>query len=178
MVLVEHAAGVRDVEVVLGRRRPRQVDDPLEVGAHDAVLGRLDRNDAQPLELLLGGLARHLGRVGVLELLSQLVDLALARIAFAELLLDRPHLLAQVEVALVLRQLVLHLRLDLLPQLEQLDLAVEDAGQALEALAHVDSVASSSCFSSSETLRLEAMRSVTLPGSLMFIATTCSSSGR
>ena len=102
------------------------------------MLGRLDRNHAQALELVLGRLAHLVRRVGLLELLAQLVDLGVARVALAELLLDRPHLLAQVEVLLVLRQLVLDLRLDLLAELEQLDLAVEDAGQALEALAHVE----------------------------------------
>ncbi len=138
VVLVEHLAGVRDVEVVLGADRPRQVDDPLEVGAHDVVLGGLHRDHAQAFELVLGHLAHRLRRIGVLELLAQLVDLGVARVALAELLLDRAHLLAQVEVLLVLGQLVLHLRLDLLPELEQLDLAVEDAGQPLEALAHVE----------------------------------------
>ena len=75
VVLVEDAAGVRDVEVVLGRGRPRQVDEPLEVGAHDGVLGRLRRDDAQALELVLGGLARLLRQVGVVDLLAQLVEL-------------------------------------------------------------------------------------------------------
>src|SRR5439155_21586238 len=39
MVLVENPAGVLDIEVVLGRGRPGQADQPFEVGAHDGVLG-------------------------------------------------------------------------------------------------------------------------------------------
>ena len=40
VVGVEDLAGVGDVEVVLGLLRPGQLDQPLEVGADDAVLGR------------------------------------------------------------------------------------------------------------------------------------------
>ena len=39
VVGVEDLAGVADVEVVLGLDRPRQLDEPLEIGADDAVLG-------------------------------------------------------------------------------------------------------------------------------------------
>src|SRR5581483_12341181 len=35
VILVEDRAGVRDVEVVLGRDHPRQVGEPLEVRADD-----------------------------------------------------------------------------------------------------------------------------------------------
>ena len=112
--------------------RPRQVDEPLEVGAHHRVLGRFDGNHAQPFELAFDRLARRLGRSGGVQPGAQLLDLGVARVAFAELLLNRAHLLAQVEILLILGELVLHLRLDLLSQLEQLDLAVEDRREPLE----------------------------------------------
>ena len=44
--------------------RPRQIDDPVEVGAHDRVLGRADLHHLQALELLvrdLLGLGRQVG---------------------------------------------------------------------------------------------------------------------
>ena len=138
MVLVEYLARVRDVEIILGRDGPGQADDPLEVRAHDRVLGRLNRNHAQAFELLLGHLEHRFRGTGFLEPPAQLFDLLIARVTFAELLLDRAHLLAQIEVLLRLGELVLDLRLDLLPELEQLDLAVEDGGQTLDAFAHVE----------------------------------------
>ena len=42
VVLVEDLAHLRDVHVVLVVCGPRQVEDPVEVGAHDRVLGRAD----------------------------------------------------------------------------------------------------------------------------------------
>src|SRR5439155_8420771 len=38
VVLVEHLARVLQVEVVLGRLSPREADEPVDVGADDAVL--------------------------------------------------------------------------------------------------------------------------------------------
>ena len=43
-----------EVEVVLGRLRPRQRDDPLQVGADHAVFGRRRRQPLEPPELALG----------------------------------------------------------------------------------------------------------------------------
>ena len=48
VVLVEDLPGVGDVEVVLGLLRPGEVDEPLEVGADDAVLGGDRRQLLQP----------------------------------------------------------------------------------------------------------------------------------
>ena len=64
VVLVEdlaHAARCRGCPCV--ELRPRQVEDPVEVGAHDRVLGRADLHRAQALELLLRDLL-GLGRAG------------------------------------------------------------------------------------------------------------------
>ena len=44
-------AGLGDVEVVVGARRPRHVDQPVEVGADPAVLGRLLARALEPAEL-------------------------------------------------------------------------------------------------------------------------------
>ena len=53
VVLVEDPAGLLEVEVVLGRLVPRQREDPLEVRADDAVLGRGRRELLEPRELAL-----------------------------------------------------------------------------------------------------------------------------
>ena len=51
MVLVEHAFGVPQVEVVDSRDVPRQIGQPFEVGAHHGVFGAGGRDVFQPLEL-------------------------------------------------------------------------------------------------------------------------------
>ena len=72
------------------------------------------------------GLARVLGQLELVEPLAQLAHLGLLGVALAELLLDRLQLLAEVELALALLHLGLHLGLDLRAELEDLQLAVED----------------------------------------------------
>ncbi len=133
VVGVEDLAGMADVEVVLGLLRPGQLDQPLEVGADDPVLGRRRWQLFQPRELALGGFAGVLGQVGRLDLLPQLVDFGLLLVALAELVLDRFHLLAQEELALALVDFGLDLRLDLAAELDHLELTGEDLGQMAEA---------------------------------------------
>ena len=138
VVGVEHLARVREVEVVLGRHAPRQRGDPLQPGADHAVLGRGLRELLQPRELAVGLLAHDLGQLERGELLAQLVDLGLGRVALAELLLDRLQLLAQDVLALGLVHLGLDLRLDLGADLEHLELAREDLRQPPQPLGDVD----------------------------------------
>ena len=45
VVLVEHRAGVLEVEIVIGEHGPGHVGQPLEVGARDGVLGGLGRDE-------------------------------------------------------------------------------------------------------------------------------------
>ena len=139
VVRVEHRARVLEVEVVLGERRPRQREDPLEVRADDAVLGRGRRQLLEPRELAVGRLAHLLGQLAErVEPLAQLGDLGLLRVALAELLLDRLQLLAQEVLALALLHLRLDLRLDLRAELEHLELAVQDRGDRAQPLLDVD----------------------------------------
>ena len=100
VVGVEDLAGVGDVEVVLGLLRPGQLDQPLQVGADDAVLGGGRGQFLQPRELALGGFAGVLGQFGLLDPLAQLVDLGLLLVPLPQLVLDRFQLLAQEELAL------------------------------------------------------------------------------
>ena len=79
-----------------------------------------------------------LGHAGLLDLLAQLVDLGLLRVVLAQLALDGLQLLAQDVLALGLVHLGLDLGLDLALQLEDLDLASEEAGDELQALDDVD----------------------------------------
>ena len=140
VVFVQDVARVRNVEVVLGRHRPGQVDEPFQIGPHHRVFGRLGRDDLEALEFVVGRLERGFGHLGLVDLLAQFVQLAGARVAFAQLLLNGPHLLAEVEFLLVLVEFGLHLGLNLLPQFQQFELAVQDRGQFFDARPHVERI--------------------------------------
>ncbi len=58
MIAFQDARGVLHIQVVLGDVRPGQVEDPIQVGADDAHLGRHGRHLVQALEFLHGNLAR------------------------------------------------------------------------------------------------------------------------
>ena len=128
VVLVEHRARVREVEVVLGAGVPRQRGDPLEVGADDAVLGRLRRQLLEARELAVGLRPDGVGQRELGELVAQLGGLGGGLVELAELGLDRLELLAQDELALRAVDLRLHLRLDLRADRDDLGLAREDIG--------------------------------------------------
>ena len=138
MVLVERLPRVRDVEVVLGLLRPGEVDKPLQVGADDAVLGSDRRQLLESRELPVRGLLGVLRETGRLDPLAQLVDLGLLLVALAELVLDRLELLAEEVLALALVDLGLDLGLDLGAELDHLQLAGEDLGEAAQSLGHID----------------------------------------
>ncbi len=123
-----------EVEVVLGGLVPRQREDPVEVGADDAVLRGGRRQLLEPRELAVGGLADVLREVLRLDLLAQLGQLGLLVVALAELVLDRLQLLAQEELALALLHLGLDLGLDLRAELDHLQLAIQDPEHVAEPL--------------------------------------------
>ena len=102
MVLVQDLPRVLEVEVVLGELVPGQRDDPVEVGADDAVLGRGRRQLLESRELPGRGLQRVLRQVLPFDLAAQLVDLGLLLVALAELVLNRLQLLPEEELALAL----------------------------------------------------------------------------
>ena len=133
MVVVELALGVLQVEVVDARLGPRQVGQPLEVGARDRVLRLARLHVAHALELAVGGLLRLLGQVRVLESALELLDAALVVVLVAELFLDGLELLAQVVLALRLAHLALDLRVDLVAELHHLELARQQLEHALQA---------------------------------------------
>ena len=126
VVLVEHAAGVLEVEVVLRRLLPGQAEDPFQIAADDAVLGGRCRQTLEPSQLPLGRFPDVLGELRLVEALAQLVQLRLLGVALAQLGLDRLQLLTQEVLALALLHLGLDLRLDLRAELEHLGLARED----------------------------------------------------
>ena len=127
VVLVEDLGRLLDVEAVVGGDGPRQRDEPVHVGPDDADLGRGGRDPAHPVDLLDRPGADLLGHARGLDLLAQLVDLGLLRVVLAQLALDGLELLAEDVLALGLVHLGLDLALDLPLELEDLDLAGEEA---------------------------------------------------
>ena len=138
VVCVEHRARTRQVEVVLGRRCPGKRRDPVEIRADHAVLGCGRRQPLEPAELAERRLLGLLRQVERFDARPQLLELGLLGVALAELRLDRLQLLAQEELSLALVELRLHLRLDLRPELEHLELPVEDHRHLAQALLDVD----------------------------------------
>ena len=107
VVLVEDPAGLGDVDTGGALHLPRQLDQPVEVGAQHRVLARGIRHPLQPLELLARGLLDLLRHLGAADGLAQLGDLGALLVRFAELFLNLPELLAQDELALALVHLLL-----------------------------------------------------------------------
>ncbi len=127
-----------EVDDLVGPLRPRQRDQPVEIRARHGVLGRGHRHLREPIELAQRLLLDRLGHAGRFDLLGELFDFLRLVVAFAELLLDRLHLLAQEVLALVLADLGLHLRLDLRTELEDFELLDQDAVQVVHPRADVE----------------------------------------
>ena len=136
VVGVEHRARVDRIELLVGLLRPRHGDQPVEVGADHAGLGRLLAHALEPAELLRRLLGDGLGHRGLGDLLAVLLHDGGG--VLAQLALDRLHLLAQEVLALLLVGAVADVLADLAAQL-QLDepLALDPRGE-LEALGDVE----------------------------------------
>jgi hypothetical protein len=138
-VLVVHdRLGLLEIDDLVGLLRPRQRDDPIEIGARDRVFRGGWRHFREPIELAQRLFLDCLRQAGRFELGAQLFDLARLIVAFAELLLDRLELLAQEVITLVLADLRLHLALDLRTELEHFELLDQQAVEEVEARADVE----------------------------------------
>jgi hypothetical protein len=122
VVGLEQLAGGGEVELVRGgrARAPREVGDPLEVGAGDRRLAALRVHAAQAAELAGGGGAGLGRQVEGGEALLELREAALVGLAvgLAELGLDGAQLVAQEGVVLVLRQVLADVAVEVALDLE------------------------------------------------------------
>ena len=137
VVLVEDLARAHEIEVVLGHLVPGEAEDPFDVGADDAVLGRRRRQLLEPGELAVDCLAGFFGEVELGGAVAELLELGLLGVALAELVLNRLQLLPQEVLALRRLHLGHDLRLDLRAELGDLELAIEDHEHRAEALLDV-----------------------------------------
>ena len=139
VVLVEDFSRLPDIDRLFLGQRPRQLDQPIEIGAHHAVFaGRFGHalQPAQFLARLVLDVFRHAGLGDRGVELGHFRGLAL--LAFAELALDRRHLLAQQRLALPLVERDLGLAADFLRQPQHLDAVGEQPRDLLHAHGDVD----------------------------------------
>ena len=136
VVFVEHRACVFDVQIVDCAVAPGQADHQVQVGLDHAVLGGLDRHAPHPCQLaqrLAFGLFAHSGGC---DSFFQFSNVRGMLVFFAQLFLDRTHLLAQKELTLHPFHFALCLRLDFAPQFEHFNFFFEQLDQAQQFVAH------------------------------------------
>ena len=138
VVRVQHLFDRRDVEIVLAGDLPGHRHHPVEIGARHVVLRGRGIHAAQPVQLSLGLFARLFRHAGLRDLFAQFVHLLRPVVAFAQLLLDLAHMLAQVVLALRFAQLLSHFGLQAAAEFQDLDLAGEQLQQPLHPLPQVD----------------------------------------
>ena len=133
VVLVEHAARFDRIEAIFGGRptTAHRAASRCRSGA-SGTRATPPVMRSRRFDLAHGDGVDRLGQLGVLDALAQLRQLV--AFAFAQLLLDRLQLLAQVVLTLRVGHLLLRLRLDLALQLEQRDLARQRRGDRLQLL--------------------------------------------
>ena len=139
MVLVEDAPRVLNVDRLLLGQSPGQLDQPIQIGAHHAVFAGGFGHALQPAQFLARGVLDFLRHFGIGDGLVELGHLGgLALLAFAELALDRRHLLAQQNLALALVERRLGLPADLLRQPQNLDAVRQEPRNLVHARGDVD----------------------------------------
>ena len=138
VVLIEDAPRLGDVDRRFLRQAPGQLDQPVEIAAHHAVLGGGFRHPLEPAQLLARLLLHLLWHLRLGDGLAELGDLGLALIALAELTADGRQLLAQQHLALALVDGGLRLSADLMRQSQDLDALRQHARDLLDARGHID----------------------------------------
>ena len=109
--------------------RPGHRDQPVQVGADDAIFGRGGGQAREAVQLAAGLLFGLLGHVGFFDALAELLDVGGLLVAFTQLALDGFELLAQEVLVLHLFDLGAGFVLDLLTQLQHFRFACQDADQ-------------------------------------------------
>ena len=132
MVLVEDLTGPVDVDGPAVEPAPWEGRHPLQIGADHPVLGRGGRDRGQTLQLAIGLAPRLRRQAGLLDLAPEVRRGPCPVPFFAQLPLDRPHLLAEVELALLLREALLGLGGDLLAELPHRHLVLQELDHPAE----------------------------------------------
>ena len=121
MILVQAFLRLQNVNLARARLSPRQDRQPLNVIAGQGIIGRSRIHAAQASKFLQRIFLNVFRHTRVLDLLLQISDVLLGVVKVAKFLLNRLHLFAQVVIALRLLHRILHLGLDLVAQLLDLE---------------------------------------------------------
>ena len=113
VVLVEDLLGAVEIDLVVGALAPRQLGDPLKVGADDLVLGGLGRGAVEAPQLALDFTPGRFAQLQLRDPLAQLVGLVAVAL-LAQLLANLLQLFPKQHLALPLAQLLLDLGLNVL----------------------------------------------------------------
>jgi hypothetical protein len=124
VILVQDQAGPVDVDRPAAELAPGQARHPLEIGDNHAVLRRGRRDPRQPAQLPFHLALRLVRQVRFLDPAAELGHLTVALFVLPELALNGTELLAQVEIALRLREALLRVCRDLAAQLAYGELAL------------------------------------------------------
>ena len=127
MVVVELLACAFQIEIILRHIVPGQLEHQLQIGNLHRIFGHGGIEPFELGDLLLEKFGHLLGPVLLGRLLAQSLQLAVG--TFAQLVLNRAHLLLQVVIALLLVDLLLDTALDLVLQLDELLLAHQNLQQ-------------------------------------------------
>ena len=138
MVFFHDFFGNIDIEPVVCNRRPRQPQQPIQIGTDYTAFRRHRRHLFQPFDFFGDFFGHVLGQVLLTHLLPILFDFGCTVIFFAQLLLDRFHLLAQKVFFLSLFHLFADTPADFLFDLENFHFTVNNFRQQVEALPNVD----------------------------------------
>ena len=123
MIPIQDLLRVVDVDLILRRDAPRQFADDLEIGADHTIFRRGRRNSFQPRQLARRLFHHRLGRIGRLQLFTQLIHLGgRPLVRFSQLLANRLELLLQIKPPLALVDVLGDLLLNLGLKLQNVEL--------------------------------------------------------
>ena len=130
MIGVENRSRVRDVEHFVGALGPGNGDDPVDEVSRDRELGRHRRHPPQLPQLAQSSFFDYRRQCFLPDLRLELGEII--AVLFAQLAVDYPQLLLQVELALVLEHRSANVVVDLPLEPQQLDLARQKLAQHLQ----------------------------------------------
>ena len=137
MVAVKLFAHSLQIDILLCRRIPRELQNGVDVGLDHAGFVGADGQALQSGALLQERFFDLLGQLHIGDLLTKFVDI-IEFAALAQLVADHVHLLAQVVIALALVDALLRLFHDVLLDAHNEDLVLHGVDQHLKAIGQVD----------------------------------------
>ena len=138
MVLVQDLLGGTQIGDVFAGDVPGQRDNEIQIVVQHRDLRRSGRHPLQPVDVFQQALFDGLRQLQRPDLLAQLVQLAELRVFAAQLFLDDAHLFLQIELFLAAIDLLADSLADAAIHVQDLDLALQQAGQLLQARIHLE----------------------------------------